>query len=152
MSLSVRSTSAIIRVFLGTTLIALSVMLVARWLFAPEPEGELLNDPVLNELRMSKALDREAERAMELAHAGQHVEAAVLLAQVAAAEKLLLKNLLQRTEPSEPTGTELAALMQFRVARSDGPYREFLKLLYPTWDPAAGRSLRHEGGNGDPGL
>lgn len=152
MSPSVRSTSAIIRVFLGITLIALSVMLVARWLFAPEPEGELLKDPVLNELRMSKALDREAERAMELAHEGQHVEAAVLLAQVAAAEKLLLKNLLQRTEPSEPTGTELAALMQFRVARNDGPYREFLKLLYPSWDPAAGRSLPHEGGNGDPGL
>jgi hypothetical protein len=86
------------------------------------------------QLAVLESLHRATEEAQDLIRAGQHLKAAMLLADIAAAQRTLLPE-LQRSAPIEPDMDELSAVHQCRLAGVEPVYTEFLKLRYPNWVP-----------------
>lgn len=84
-----------------------------------------------------RSLDQASERAKQLSQEGKHLEAGLLLADIAGAKRALSAN-----EPPGPADTigfgESAALMEFSRIENEEvwkTYVAFLKLRYPDWVP-----------------
>lgn len=91
-------------------------------------------DPTLVQLAVVQSLDRTKEQAGDLIRAGQHLKAALLLADIAATQRTLLPK-LPGSSHVEPDIYELSALHQCQLAGVEPVYAEFLKLRYPSWVP-----------------
>ncbi len=90
------------------------------------------------QLAVLKSLDATHERAMSLVRRNQHLEAGLLLADVASARRVLSPQ-IPGGLAGEPDVSERLALQQFRQAGVGNVYAAFLQIRYPKWSAGDGQ-------------
>lgn len=90
------------------------------------------------EYQMRERISRGMERAARLAKSGNHLAAALLFSQLAAAQDVLIpRKDRSGCHRDEPCVLEKTARQQFSLARAADVYEAMLKLKYPGWNPEA---------------
>jgi hypothetical protein len=100
------------------------------WMVTAKPRPDYSME--LFEVRLGSRISRMDAGAMDAIYAGNAREGAVRLAEVAAAENLLLPE-KQSHEPFGPSPTEMRALREFERCGEARIYAAFLRLKYPQW-------------------
>ncbi len=92
------------------------------------------------------AIERAEKRVRTLRGAGKHRDAAILLNDIAAIERMLTSPKGSDEEPrklSEPSAFERLARLEFVVAGLQDEYSRHLKLRYPTWKEFRGHTTNY---------